>query len=385
MSTQNTPRDERTPLTFDNDRGSSRSTWIATFILLAIVGWMGSGFFITAEEDETTTSAPSAPAPVAVAVRTSRAEPVTLYFQAEGQALPDRDTALRAETSGDVAEVLISKGQDVEQGAMIARLTTDQAEAELLRATEELERAQRELENSLALLERGVATEDRVVQARAALASAQSGVTSAQQSLEQTAIIAPFSGRIETLTLDAGEYISAGTEVGRIVDNTPLTVSIQVPQQALNLVRNGQTAEVAFITGEVREGRVTFVGTSATSETRTFLAEIEVPNEGGTIPAGISAEIRMPTGERMAHFISPSVVSLSPEGMTGVKTVENNAVVFHEIEVARAEVDGIWVTGLPEEIDLITIGQGFVRDGEAVDARLESIDTAQISDEGASE
>ncbi len=371
MTEADTPTERRTPLEFNDDTGASRSTWIAGAILVAIVAWMGSGLILPSAEPEAATEDPKSPKAVAVAVRTSSAMPVTLYFQAEGQAQPDRDTAIRAEASGDVAEILVAKGEDVAKGQPIARLTTTQVNADLRRATEELERARREFENAESLRERGVATEDRVAAARSGLAAAEAQLTSAEEALERTAIVAPFAGRIETLTLDEGEFVSAGSDVGRIVDNTPLTVALQVPQQALNLIQNGQTADVAFITGEARQGRVTFVGTSASAETRTFLAEIEVPNSDGAIPAGISAEIRMPTGERQAHFISPSVVSLSPDGATGVKTVEDGKVVFHEIEVVRAEVDGIWVVGLPDEVELITIGQGFVREGEAVEARPE--------------
>ncbi|MFZ5963856.1 efflux RND transporter periplasmic adaptor subunit [Thalassococcus sp. BH17M4-6] len=368
------PQDQtesRQALTFDNDKGASRSTWIAAAILVAIVAWMGSGFVLPGEEDASATPAAEDPAPVAVAVRTSEARPVTLFFQAEGQAQPDRDTAIRTEASGDVAEVLVEKGDDVSQGDIIARLSSNRVEADLNRAREEQDRAQREFDNATELLERGVGTQDRVSQAQATLAAAQAAVTAAEEALDSTNITAPFDGRIETLTLDAGEYVSSGSDIGRIVDNRPLTVTLQVPQQALGRIRNGQMAAVSFITGEEREGRVTFVGTSASAETRTFLAEIEVPNDDGAIPAGISAEIRIPTGERQAHFISPSVVSLSPDGITGVKTVEDGVATFHEIEVVRAEVDGIWVTGLPDEAEIITIGQGFVRDGEAVEARPE--------------
>jgi len=371
-------QDARQPLRFEDDKGASRSTWIAAAILVAIVAWMGSGFILPSEDTEVTETEPAEPAPVAVAVRTSTAEPVTLYFQAEGQAQPDRDTALRAEASGDVAELFVSKGDDVAQGDLLARLSSEQVEADLRRAREEQDRAQREFDNAEQLLNRGVATADRLASARASLASAEAQVAAAEEALSRTEINAPFEGRIETLTLDEGEYVSAGTEVGRLVDNRPLTVALQVPQQALNRVENGQTAQVSFITGEEREGRVTFVGTSASAETRTFLAEVEVPNEDGEIPAGISAQIRMPTGSRDAHFISPSVVSLGPDGATGVKTVEGGQVVFHEIEIVRAEVDGIWVTGLPEEARIITIGQGFVHEGETVEARPEAEQTADV-------
>lgn len=354
-------------LSFQDDKGASRSTWIAAALVFAIIGWMGSGYLWPSEDKSIPQSAETPVEPVAVAIEQSTAEPVTLFFQAEGQAQPDRDTSIRAETSGDVAEVLVMEGEDVDGGAVVARLSATRAEADLRRAQEELARAQREFDNASQLLERGVATADRVSQARATLAAAEASVTTAKEAIESLEIRAPFAGRIESLTLDAGEFVQAGAEVGRIVDNSPLMVAIQVPQQALGRVKSGQTATVTFITGEEREGRVSFVSTAANSETRTFLTRITVSNESGAIPAGISAEIRIPTGEVEAHFVQPSTISLSPEGRLGVKTVgDDDRVVFHPIKVVRAEIDGLWVTGMPETSRIITVGQGFVSEGEEV-------------------
>ncbi|TDL78314.1 efflux RND transporter periplasmic adaptor subunit [Palleronia sediminis] len=359
------------PMRFEDDPGAKRSAWIAGILAVAIIAWMGSGYLFPSDDDAPA-EGPVETAPVSVAVRPSTAETVTLYFRAEGQAQPDRDTMVRAETSGDVAEVLVPKGARVEEGEVIARLSADRLDADLAGAREEAARARRELENAQQLLDRGVSTEDRVAQARAALAAAEAQVVAAETGLESTEIVAPFGGRLETMTLDKGEFVSAGAEVARLVDNRPLTVAVQVPQQSLGAIRDGQPAEVRFITGETREGRVTFVGTAAATQTRTFLAEIEVPNEDGDIPAGISARVVIPTGEARAHFVPSSIVSLNEEGETGVKTVEDGRVVFYPIEVARAEIGGIWVTGLPDQADLITVGQGFVRGGEEVRARPET-------------
>lgn len=354
------------PLAFTSDKGASRSTWIAALLVVLIVGWMGSGFVVPSE-DVAAPIARSELQPVAVAVTTSAAQTVTQFYQAEGQALPDRDTILRAQTAGDVAEVLVTKGQNVAAGDVIARLDPSGNIADANRAAEELTRAQREYDNAVALLDRGVATQDRVTQASATLAAAQAQVTAVQRDADALTITAPFDGRIETLDLDAGEYVSGGADVGRLVDITPLTVAIQVPQQSLTRLAVGQPATVRFITGEERAGTVTFVGTSAASETRTFLAEVEVPNTDGAIPAGISAEVIIPTGEVTAHFLSPSIVSLDTEGSLGVKTVDADQVVaFFPITVVKAQIDGIWVTGLPDTVDVITVGQGFVNVGETV-------------------
>jgi multidrug efflux system membrane fusion protein len=356
-------------LTFTSDKGASRSTWFAALLVLIIVGWMGSGF-IFPSEDIDPVIAREDPKPVAVAVTTSVAETVTQFYQAEGQALPDRDTMMRAETSGDIAEVLVTKGQDVAEGDVIARFNATNNQADAARVSQELSLAVRELENAESLLQRGVATADRVADARAALVAVQAQVTAIEQAAKSLTITAPFAGRVETLNVDEGEFVSAGTEVGRLVDITPLTVAIQVPQQSLTRLSVGQPATVRFITGEERKGLVTFVGTSAASETRTFLAEIEVENADSAIPAGISAEVSIPTGEATAHFLSPSIVSLNTEGALGVKTVNgDNAVEFFRIQVVKAQIDGIWVTGLPESVDVITVGQGFVSLAETVSPR----------------
>ena len=366
VSNAKAPDPQREALTFATDKGASRSTWIAVLLVILIAGWMGSGFVIPSEEEEIVFAREDL-APVAVTVETSTAETVPQYYQAEGQALPDRDTVLRAETSGDIAEVLVRKGDDVEVGAVIARFDPAGNIADANRALQELSRAQREFDNAEQLLERGVATADRVSQARATLAAAQAQVTDVEQAAEALTITAPFAGRIEQLDVDEGEFVSAGSDVGRLVDITPLTVAIQVPQQSLTRLKVGQPATVRFITGEEQIGEVTFVGTSAAAETRTFLAEIEVPNADGAIPAGISAEVVIPTGEVTAHFMTPSIVSLDTEGTLGVKVAdENNVVAFYPIQVVRAQIDGIWVTGLPVTVDLITIGQGFVNAGETV-------------------
>ncbi|UYP69491.1 efflux RND transporter periplasmic adaptor subunit [Thalassobacter stenotrophicus] len=353
-------------LTFQSDKGASRSFWIALLLVVLIIGWMGSGFVIPSE-DSAPTITRDEPSPVAVAVTTSVAEQVTQFYQAEGQALPDRDTMLRAETTGDVAEVFVRKGQDVQAGAEIARLDPTSSNAETARAQEELSRTQRDYDNARQLLDRGVTTADRLSQTQAALVAAQAQLTKVQEAAKSLIITAPFAGRIETLNLDEGEYVSAGSEVGRLVDITPLTVAIQVPQQSLTLLSVDQPATVRFITGEEREGIVTFVGTSAASETRTFLAEIEVANDDGAIPAGISAEVIIPTGEATAHFLSPSIVSLNTDGDLGIKTVDaSDVVTFYPIQVVKAQIDGIWVTGLPDKVDVITVGQGFVNEGETV-------------------
>ena len=70
----------------------------------------------------------------------------------------------------------------------------------------------------------------------------------------------------------------------------------------------------------------------------------------------------------MAHRVSPAVLALDDNGNLGVKALgADNTVIFHEVEIVKTESNGAWVTGLPNDITLITLGQGFVNPGEEVE------------------
>ncbi|MFC3612833.1 efflux RND transporter periplasmic adaptor subunit [Lutimaribacter marinistellae] len=373
-----TPDGAKPPLRleFTDEPGSARSKWVAGLLALALVGWMASGLILPAPPEDEAQPAVTVK-PVTVAVRDSTARQVTQLFTAEGQAQPDRRAILRAETDGDVATLSAEKGDFVERGEEIARLVTREQEAQVQEAREEVARARREFENSQTLLERGVSTTDRVAAARATLASAEAKLTQAEEAVDAAVIRAPFAGRLDALDLDDGAYVSAGTEVGTILDTDPLSIVIQIPQQSLARISEGQEATVDFITGETRTGTVGYVSKDAASQTRTFRAEITVPNPGGAIASGLSVQVRIPTGQMSAHFVSPAILSLGPDGALGVKTVnDENKVVFHEVVLERAQTDGVWISGLPDTVRLITIGQGFVSDGEPVSPSVEADDTA---------
>ncbi|MEL6681052.1 MAG: efflux RND transporter periplasmic adaptor subunit [Pseudomonadota bacterium] len=364
-------------LEFESDAGSGRSKWVAIGIALLLFVWMGSGFVLPSETPSQTVEDTDVQR-VAVAVTPSVAEDVMLVLTAEGQSMPDRITSIRAEAGGQVTQVLAARGDFVEAGQELGRVDAETARAQLLQAQTSLQQAKRDFDNAVALQVRGVATEDRVSQARAAQAAAEAAVTQAQQQLDNTVIRAPFPGRLNDLTLDQGEFVGIGDVVAEVVDNDPLTVMIQVPQIALSRIETGQMAEVEFITGEKRTGQVGFVGSNADQQTRTFRVEIVFENPDSVMPAGLSARITIPTGQARGHFISPAILSLGTEGELGVKTVDaDDTVSFSAVDIVRAQTDGIWVTGLSDKVDIITVGQGFVNSGDVVDPRVQPA-TSQV-------
>ena len=64
--------------------------------------------------------------------------------------------------------------------------------------------------------------------------------------------------------------------------------------------------------------------------------------------------------------VTPAMLALDESGNLGVKTLDEDLVEFIPVQLVKAEQDGVWLTGLGEKVRIITIGQGFVRNGDKV-------------------
>ncbi len=72
--------------------------------------------------------------------------------------------------------------------------------------------------------------------------------------------------------------------------------------------------------------------------------------------------------------MSPAVLTLSDSGLLGVRIVDDlNKVKFVEIKIVEDTEKGVWVTGLPNEANIITVGQEFVNNDEIVRTKSSDI------------
>ena len=64
----------------------------------------------------------------------------------------------------------------------------------------------------------------------------------------------------------------------------------------------------------------------------------------------------------------------------GVRTVDDaNRVVFNAVEIIEDGPDGLWITGLPTTVSLITVGQEYVSVGQVVEPIYEGADRGQFA------
>jgi multidrug efflux system membrane fusion protein len=83
--------------------------------------------------------------------------------------------------------------------------------------------------------------------------------------------------------------------------------------------------------------------------------------------------MRVPLNKVKAHLIPSYLLSLNDEGELGIKIVENEIVKFLLIQIIEDGLDGLWVSGLPDEVTIITVGQEYVINGQNVNVQLSEI------------
>jgi len=345
---------------------------------------------------------------VKVVVQKSQARMIDSAVILRGETQAARSVTVRAETSGQIINDPLRKGHVVTAGDILcqidpgvrssaladarARLASAQARipetaARVAEANARLDEARINFNAANKLSETGFASETRVASAQAgvrsaeaavatatsgleatksAIQSAEAAVESAQKELDRVTITAPFGGLLETDTAELGSLMQPGAACATIVQLDPIKVVGFVPETALSRVTIDAPARAKLTGGRMVQGLVTFISRSADPVTRTFRIEIDVANTDQSISDGQTAEIVIAAEGDNAHLLPQSSLTLNDAGTLGVRIVVANTARFVPVTLVRDTIDGVWVTGLPAQADVIVIGQEYVRHGVRV-------------------
>lgn len=326
-----------------------------------------------------------------------------------GQTQAARQVAVRAETSATVISEPLRKGAQVKMGDLLCRLDTGtrqaamleaqarlsearsrvpEAEARLDEARARLKEAQINNNASQKLSEGGYVSDTRLAATQASeraaiagIAAAETGlqttsagiesavaaVAAAQKEIDRLTITAPFDGLLESDSAELGSLMQPGSLCATVIQLDTIKVVGFVPETEVNRIQVGAMAGAELAAGQRVQGQVTFLSRSADPTTRTFEVQITVDNADLSIRDGQTADIAISAPGESAHKLPQSSLTLNNEGQLGVRVVNDAQIVaFYPVKLVRDEADGVWVSGLPEQADVIVVGQDFVVAGVPV-------------------
>ena len=331
---------------------------------------------------------------VSVLVQKSNEQEVTNGILLRGQTEAFKSVQVKAETSGSVISQPIRKGTFVKNGELLCELEVgtksdvlSEAKVALALSLDELDASihQYELrvqaaERQKSLLKRGVGTEAAVEAAelsassaetqslskRQAVANVEARINRATTELNNTKIIAPFDGLLESDTAEYGDFMQTGAPCGTLLALNPIKLIGYATETQVSKIEVNTTAGARLISGDTVSGTVSFISRSADPTTRTFLVETTVPNENYEIREGSTADIYISLSGAKGHLLPQSSLTLNSSGVLGVRIALNDKAKFIPINIIRDSEEGVWVTGLPNSVDVIIVGQEYVTDNSNI-------------------
>jgi multidrug efflux system membrane fusion protein len=350
------------------------SRLVALALVVGGAAWIGSGVLgrdaaKTAHADAT--RSPAALPRFKVAVLPAKVEMHRRRVVLSGRTEADKRVMAVARVSGVVLELRVRRGSVVKAGDVIAVLSDEAREAQVMQARARLEQRKAEATARLRLIESGNYPAINKPQLQAELRSAEAGLAQAEAEQKKGEITAPISGVVNEVPVEIGQALQvmmAGANVAEIIALDPMLAVVEVAERQLSGVAVGGPAEVKLVTGERVEGRVRFVSKRASQGTRTYRVDVEVANKDGRIPDGVTAEVDLLLAPVPAARVPRSALTFSSEGRLGVRHVaEDGRVAFAPVAIVEDVMPELWLSGLPDGARVIVEGQDFVKEGEAVE------------------
>ena len=406
-----------------------KSIFIASFILLLVVGWIGSGQFtnvnaqddtsvsLSGSEENNTKEAIVEDSGSKVEVKEFNFSQIDQSIELQGQTTHNKKIDVKSETTGNITNISFNRGDKVSKGDNLVTISIENRNELLNSAKKDLERLNKELElneknkiNRLSqnkeliklyeiefasakqLIDKGLSSKSKLSLAsfnlanaradqediminfesqqssiEAQIASFKSQLKNIELDIQNTLINAPFSGIISDKMIEESEYITPGNTLFTIIDLNPIKIQGYLSEFDVNKINLGTKAVIENTNGIKKIGKISFISPSAETSTRTFEITIEADNADLSFKSGITTKITIAGSKLKAHKIPPSILTLLDDGTVGVKAINNESiVVFYPTTSVKDTIDGIWVSGLPDTVNLIITGQEYVSVGESI-------------------
>lgn len=325
-----------------------------------------------------------APGPVPVKVGNALRQSMASTLLAPGTVVARNDARIAAEISGRLTWVA-EAGQQIRQGELIARID-DQAwqlqlldnEATIKRLEANLEYLDRQLQRLQQLAQANNAARDRLDESLAQRNMAEQDLVQARVARDQTRyqidraqVRAPFPGQIVQRLVQAGEYVSQGGAIARLVDTRNIEVRAQAPMTVAAFLFDDMPVTV-HDQSQHMQSRIRSV--IPVGDERSRMIEIRVSLAEGAWPIGSAVRVELPRGEPVEVVAVPrDALILRQDSVYLFKVGADNVVEQVPVQTGVGHGELIEVRGDIDQGDRVVIRGGErLRSGQTVTVAQES-------------
>lgn len=272
-----------------------------------------------------------------------------------------------AKTSGVALAVLVEEGQVVRAGQALVRLDPDRLRLQVAQAEAQMRKLENNYRRAQQLVEQQMISANDVDQIKYDLENARAVYRAASLELSYTTVTAPISGVVASRSIKPGNFVQINTPIIRIVDQSRLEATLNVPERELSTLKAGLpiALSVDALPGKVFHGIVDRIAPVVDSGSGTFRVVGSFASDGVLQP-GMFGRIRIDYDQRADALVVPRIALLD-DGDPAVFTVRDGKA--SRVPVKVGYVDGEWIEvreGLKAGDQVVVAGKVALREGSAV-------------------
>lgn len=289
-------------------------------------------------------------------------------FTLSGETSPAKEVKIASEVQGKLVGLYIKNGDQVTAGQVIASLDASVLRVQLSSIDASIAKADLDINRYTKLIALGGATP---MQLESAQLTRNALVADRRQVTEQIAhmqIRAPFSGKIENVKVELGSFVSYGTILSDLINNTGLKINVYLSEQEAILVKTGQKVNISSVVlTEPRKGSVSMVSDKADASGK-FLVEVKLSNTGNDpLKAGMLADVSFDMETTKTALAIPVNALVAGAKDPRVYVVKGNKVEQRTIRTGITVANTVEVLeGLLEGEQVVVSGQLNLENGAAV-------------------
>ncbi|KAF1708184.1 efflux RND transporter periplasmic adaptor subunit [Pseudoxanthomonas sacheonensis] len=312
---------------------------------------------------------PKGPDAVPVEVAKAAHRAVAASYTGTAALEPRGESQVVAKTSGVALAVLVEEGQTVHAGQPLVRLDPDRSRLAVAQASAQMHKLENNYNRARQLVTQQMISANDVDQIKFDLENARAQYTMATLELSYTTVLAPISGVIASRSIKTGNFVQINTPIFRIVDNSRLEATLNVPEREISTLKAGQPVELAAdaLPGQTFTGVVDRIAPVVDSGSGTFRVVCAFAGDGLLQP-GMFGRIKIDYDKRADALVVPRVALLDDDGDPAVFAVRNGKAA--RVPVKLGYMDGEWVEireGLKPGDGVVTAGKIALRDGTPVE------------------
>lgn len=313
--------------------------------------------------------------------------PIVERLPLSGSVLSPRSSSIALQESGLVESIAVDAGDLVAQDDVLLELDREIARLELERLLAAQQEARFGYEDAARL-----ATEARRLVEDRNISRTEYNTRLANEAAQQARLLqlgvqvqtqrvrvgnhvlrAPFDGVIGFKQTEVGEWLGAGNPAFQLVQLDPLRLQAPVPERYFRDVRAGTpvTITVDALPGQRFEAAVDRIVAVSDTNTRSFVARVDLPNEDLALAPGMSANLEFELGGARSLpvlQVPADAVVRRPGGGAVVFVVRDGMAEALEVRTGRRNREWVEVTSdsLREGEPVVTLGNESLRSGQAV-------------------